>query len=68
MFFCFFVFVFCFLFRFFCLFVLILMDFPIYSGGSSGIGLATAIQCAKEGSAVTLIARNVKVKYFCLCL
>ena len=46
--------------------------FSLTLGGSSGIGLATAIQCAKEGSAVTLIARNVKVScsfiYICIYL
>lgn len=33
----------------------------LITGGSSGIGKAAALQCAKEGANVTIIARNVNV-------
>jgi 3-dehydrosphinganine reductase len=32
----------------------------LVTGGSSGIGLATAIKCAKEEAVLTLVARNVQ--------
>tara|TARA_R110002050_G_scaffold252568_1_gene390759 strand:- start:1289 stop:1543 length:255 start_codon:yes stop_codon:yes gene_type:complete len=34
----------------------------VITGGSSGIGLATAIKCAQQGANVIIVARNVKVR------